>query len=54
MCGWFCGWMHAVLRNFVHAAQRLFLMKAEKLIQRASAFTDLIGLLDCLRNVSLR
>src|SRR5579862_5295245 len=44
--------MHAVLGNFMHAAQGLFLMKAEKLIQRASAFADLIGFLNCLCNVS--
>lgn len=29
---WFCGGMHAMLGNFVDAAQRLFLMKPKKLI----------------------
>jgi len=46
--------MHAVLRDFVNSAQGLFLMKSEKLIQRARAFANLIRLLDCLRNVRLR
>ena len=42
MRGWFCCGMHTMLRNFVDSAQGLFLMKPEKLIQRAGAFADLI------------
>ena len=36
------------------AAQGLFLMKAEKLVQRTRAFADLIRLLNRLGNVRLR
>ncbi len=44
MGGGFCCGMHAVLRHFVNAAQRLLLMKSEKLIQRAGALADRVGL----------
>lgn len=44
--GRFGGWMHTVLRNFVDAARGRFLMEAEKLIHRARAFADGVGLVD--------
>ena len=43
-----------MLRDFVDAARRRFLMEAEELIQRAGAFADRVGLLDRLGDVSLR
>ncbi len=46
--------MHAVLRDFVDAASRRLLIEAEKLIERAGAFADRVGLFDGLGNVSLR
>lgn len=51
--GGFCGGMHAVLGDFVDAAKRLFLMKAEELVQRTCTFADLIRLLDCLGHIGL-
>jgi hypothetical protein len=36
--GGFGGGVHAVLRDFVDAARRRFLMEAEELIERAGAF----------------
>ena len=46
--------MHAVLRDFVDAAGRRFLMEAEELIERACAFADCVRLLNGFGNVSLR
>jgi hypothetical protein len=46
--------MHAVLRNFVDSAQGLLLMKPEKLVQRARAFSNLVRLLDRFRDIRLR
>lgn len=45
--------MHSVLRNFVDAAERLLLMEAVKLVERAGALADLVGFFDGLGDVSL-
>ena len=45
--------MHAVLRHFVDAARRRFLMEAEKLIERAGTLADLVGLFDGFGDVGL-
>ena len=51
--GGFSGRMHAVLWYFVNTARGRFLVEAEELIQRASAFADVIGLLNSFGDVSL-
>ena len=43
-----------MLGNFVHSAERLFLMEAEKLVERTDALANRIGFFDGLGHVSLR
>lgn len=43
--------MHPVLRNFMDAAGRSFLMEAVKLVERASAFADGVRLLNGLGHI---
>ena len=51
--GGFGGRMHAVLRHFVDAARRRFLVETEELVQGAGSFADLVGLFDRLGDISL-
>ena len=43
--------MHAVLRNFVNAAGRRFLVYAVKMVERARSLADRVSLLNCFRHV---